>query len=167
MTSTVNDDEVTLASVAEQLDGLTDLFKRRLLDDRAKQTVIEDLQARLTHAENVAAATALKPLVDSIALVIERMKGATPTAELVTSICSELEYVLEAVVGVAAITATSGDPVDRLRHEITSASGEGTDLCVDELIRVGYEKDGVILRPARISAIRSAAETGDGSGGNE
>lgn len=155
---TVADDETTLARVSERLDDLTDLFKRRLLDDRAKQAMIEDLQTRLTRADKAASATALKPLVDALSLVIHRLQSSEPSAELLTSIGNELEDVLEAVLGVVVITANPGDPVDRLRHEVISASGGGAELRVGVFVRSGYEKDGVVLRPAKVTAVRVPTE---------
>lgn len=151
---TAPESEVTLAALAERFDGLTDLFKRRLLDDRSKQFVIEDLQERLTRAEKAALAIALKPIVDGLALVIERVRAMNPDDDL--HVIDELEYLLESVVGVTPIQANAGDRVDRLRHEVASASGDGTELLVADLVRAGYEKDGVVLRPATITAVRAA-----------
>lgn len=150
--------EVTLSAVCDQLDGLADLFKRRLLDDRTKQTVIEDLQARLTRAERAVSATALKPVVEGLALVIERLQAVNPEDDL--HVIDELQYVLESLLGVTPIQANAGDPVERLRHEIASASGEGNELRVAELVRTGYEKDGVVLRPAKVMAVRVPGGTG-------
>ena len=164
--SAATDGQATLDVLLERLDALTDLFKRRLLDDRAKQNVIEDLQERLNRSERSASALALKPLVDSLALVIERLQSAEPSASLVASIISELEYILEAVVGVTAISAEVNQPVERLRHEVASVVGDGSKLCIAELIRVGYEKDGVVLRPAVIAACRTPGEPDGESGGN-
>jgi molecular chaperone GrpE len=162
---TTGADETALSALSERLDSLTDLFKRRLLDDRAKQAVIEDLQARLTRADKEASATALKPLVDSLALVIERLQSGQPSAELVASIGNELEYILESIVGVTTISAAAGDAIDRLRHEVVSAAGQGTDLRVAELVRTGYEKDGVVLRPAKVTAVRVMTAAGAGLDG--
>lgn len=162
---TTGADETTLSALSERLDSLTDLFRRRLLDDRAKQAVIEDLQSRLTRADTAASAAALKPLIDSLALVIERLQSGQPSAELLASIGNELEYILESIVGVTTISAAAGDLIHGLRHEVVSASGHGTDLRVAELVRTGYEKDGVVLRPAKVIAVRTSAAADPDSGG--
>lgn len=164
---TVPEREVTLVTLAEQLDSLTDLFKRRLLDDRTKQAALEDLQHRLTRAEESASALALKPLVDALALVIERVRATGREDDLYVG--DELEYVLESVLGVVPIQATAGDRVDRHRHEVASAYGDGTELQVAELVRSGYQKDGVVLRPATVTAVRVACRSGlnDQAGGDE
>lgn len=146
--------EVTLTTLSERLDDLTDLFKRRLLDDRAKQAVIDDLQVRLTAAEKALSAAALKPVVDNLALAIDRIGHAEPTADLRDSIAEELEAVIESL-GVLSIAPGVGEPVDRLRHEVISASGSGPELCVAELNQAGYEKSGVVLRAARVTAVWS------------
>ena len=167
MTEDGDSDDVSCEVLLERIEALTDLFKRRLLDDRAKQVAIEDLQARLTRAENAASATALKPIVDALALIVERLRGAEPIESLVNSAANELEYVLEAVVGASTISARPGDAINGLRHEVASVSGEGTELQVAELIRVGYEKHGVVLRPAVVAACWLPAGAAQESGGGE
>lgn len=162
---TTSEDEITPGVLAERLDALTDLFKRRLLDDRTKQAVIEDLQNRLTVAEKAASAMAVKPIVDGLSLLVERLRSINPDDEY--HIISELEYVLESVIGVTPITALVGDSVDRIRHEVISASGDGAELSVIELVRVGYEKDGVVLRPAKIVARRGRVDDDASSEGHE
>ena len=84
-------------------------------------------------------------------MVIERLELAPPTEDLRASIIDELEDVLH-LFGVTAIGVSDG--VDPRRHEIVSATGEGAELRVGELVRAGYEKDGVVLRPARVTAVR-------------
>jgi len=144
--------EVTLASLSERLDSLTDLFRRRLLDDRAKQATIDDLKTRLERAEQAQAAEALRPLVTRVAQVVERLQSAPPSEDLRASLIEELEDILH-LFGVTTIAGSGG--VDPRRHEIVSVTGEGSELRVGGLVRAGYEKDGVVLRPARITAIRA------------
>jgi molecular chaperone GrpE len=153
------DGEITLAALSDRLDSLTDLFRRRLLDDRAKQAIIESLQSRLEQAELALAVESVRPLVTRLALVIERLQSAPATEDLRASIVEELEDVLD-LVGVTTIG--SSDEVDPRRHEIISVTGDGAWLRVDEVVRVGYEKGGVVLRPARVTAVRVGAD-GPGS----
>ncbi|WP_250281896.1 nucleotide exchange factor GrpE [Frankia sp. CiP1_Cm_nod2] len=168
---TTTQGEVTLASLSERLDGLTDLFKRRLLDDRDKRAVIEELQARLRQAEEARAAESLRPLVTRIALLVERLETTDATEDLRGSVIEELKDVLESF-GVTSVAV--GDTVDPRRHEIVSVTGEGPELRVGRLVRAGYEKDGFILRPARITAVRVTPDpvpadppADPGSGGGE
>ena len=143
----------TLDSLAEQLAALSDLFRRRLLDDRAKQATIQEMQARLEQAERERAAESLRPLVTRVALVIERLGSTPPSPELSESIVEELDDIL----GTFGIRSFGlGPEVDPRRHEIVSVRGEGPVLKAEDLIRAGYEKDGVVLRPARITAVRVA-----------
>lgn len=141
----------TLESLAEQIAGLTDLFRRRLLDDKAKQSVIEEMQARIDRAEKERAAESLRPLVTRVSLVVERIRSTPPSPELSDSLVEELEDVLGAF-GVRAFGL--GHAVDPRRHEIVSVEGEGPVLRAHELIRAGYEKDGIVLQPARITVVR-------------
>ena len=155
---------VTLESLAEQLTALTDLFRRRLLDDRAKQATIEDLQVKLERAERERAAESLRPLATRVSLVIERLQSMLPSTELNNSIIEELDDILETF-GIRSFGL--GQEVDPRRHEIVSVSGNGPVLRANELIRAGYEKDGVVLLPARITAVRVAvAHMPDGAAGS-
>lgn len=154
------DSEVTLASLSDQLNVLTDYFRRRLLNDRAKQTVIDDLQRRLTDAETARSVAALRPLVVRLALAIERIESAPPSEDLKLSVIDELHDILD-MFGVSRIGMA--DEVDPRRHEIVSVTGDGPRLRVGELLRAGYEKDGIVLRPAQVTAIRVPM---DGKGGS-
>lgn len=148
---TTSEAEVSLATVVERLDGLQDLFRRRLLDDKNKNATIETLQAKLDRAERAQSAESLRPLVTRIALVIERLQSAPLTEDLRASIVEELEDILD-LLGVTTFGAS--DMVHPRRHEIVSVTGEGSALRVAQVLRAGYEKDGVVLRPARITAVR-------------
>ena len=153
--------DVTLKELAEKVDGLTDLFKRRLMDDRAKVALIEDLHNRLTESEKRASADAKKPLVEAIALVIDRLQDAEPSEALIRSIESELQYVLEAVVGVNIVEAQVGQEVDRAVHQVVEVSGEGSLLLVEKQQRLGYQKDGVLLRPADVCLLYTSPSPRD------
>lgn len=144
-------DEVTLNSVVERLDRLTDLFRRRLLEDRTKQTVIESLIAQLEESQRVQSVESLRPLVTHLALIIERLQENSLTEDLRVSIVDEMEDALS-LLGVSPV-ATVGT-IDPRYHQIVSVTGYGSDMRVGELVRAGYEKDGIVLRPALVTAVR-------------
>lgn len=161
---TAADGEVTLSSLSEQIEGLTDLFRRRLLEDRTKHATIDDLKARLARAEKALAAESLRPFVTRVALLVERLQSAPPTEDLRASVIEELTDVLEFF---GVITVGAGDTIDPRYHEIVSVTGEGSQLRVGELVRAGYQKDGVVLRAARVTAVRVEPGTASNPGGGE
>jgi molecular chaperone GrpE (heat shock protein) len=148
-----------LAGLAGQLDQLQDLFRRRLLDDRDKRQLIDALSAKVDHLEKARAAEAERPLVTRIALVIDRIEGRRPPDEsgFLSSIADELIDVLEAM-GVTPIPVT--EAFDARKHEVVRVEGgSGDGLRVTAVLRRGYEKSGVILRPAQVAVER--IERGD------
>lgn len=136
--------------VARRLDELTDLFTRRLLDDRAKRETIDALREELEHSRAGLAAEYLLPLVRGLALVVDRLdRYDGPDGGFVTSVRDELLDLL-ATHGVDEIPATGG--FDASRHE---AVGTRTDDDtppgeVLELRRRGYLHGTTVLRPAQV-----------------
>jgi molecular chaperone GrpE (heat shock protein) len=142
------------AEIDRKLDQLLDLFQRRLLDDRGKSLQIAALQQRLDALEQAAAAEAVRPLVGALALVLDRI-GDQTTGDLdfLETVTEELHDAL-AMLGVQEIECT-GD-FDPRRHEVvTVVGGVGDLLTVTRVIRRGYQKAGVTLRPARVEVRRS------------
>lgn len=146
-----------LDGLSRQIDDLQDLFKRRLLDDRDKRQQIESLQARLDASESARSAEGLRPIVTQLALVIERVDTAeSATKEFLASVADELWDVI-AFLGVSPITDEGG--FDPRCHEVVRVDGgEGTRLEVTEVLRTGFGKDGVVLRPAQVAVRRSLPE---------
>ncbi|MBO0826447.1 MAG: nucleotide exchange factor GrpE [Streptosporangiales bacterium] len=146
-----HDDEVV-----RRLDELTDLFTRRLLDDRAKRETIDALRDELDHSRSGLAAEYLLPLVRSLALVVDRLdRYDGPDADFVTSVRAELLDLL-ATHGVDEIPAAGG--FDASRHEAvgTRADDAAAPGEVLELRRRGYVHGATVLRPAQV--VVNAAE---------
>jgi molecular chaperone GrpE (heat shock protein) len=154
----VTDTVSQLAGLAGQLDQLQDLFRRRLLDDRDKRQLIDALSAKVDRLEKARAAEAERPLVTRIALVIDRIEGRPPDESgFLPSIADELIDVLEAI-GVTPIPVT--EAFDSRKHEVVRVEGgSGDELRVTAVLRQGYEKSDVILRPAQVAVVR--VERGD------
>jgi molecular chaperone GrpE len=139
----------SLQELTEELAGLRDLFRRRLLNDKAQQRVVEELSRRLDNADSRAAAAMLTPVLRQLILVLDRIGAEAP----LTSIRDELGEIL-ARNGVSALGPTVGLPFDpRFHHAVTRVdSGEAAaDVVVVTELRPGYLVDGTVLRPAEVA----------------
>ncbi len=114
---------------------------------RALLPVLDDLRRGLAAADDVAATAAAD---------LEAIKQG------VRIIVSRLENVLSQF-GVAAIAPEAGDHFDPHRHEVAERveddeQEEGTIL---EVLTLGYELHGRVLRPARVKAAAKVGGEGD------
>ncbi|MDN3353874.1 nucleotide exchange factor GrpE [Actinomadura sp. DC4] len=136
------------------LDELRDLFRRRLLDDRDKRLLVEELHDRVRRAEEGVALEYLLPLIFRIMLAVDRLddySGADP--DFVASVREEMLLAFSQH-GIESIDALG--PVDPAFHEVVDVQGgdrTGTELLVGRVIQRGYRYGGRLLRPARVSAV--------------
>ena len=141
----MGDDEVV-----RRLDELTDLFKRRLLDDRQKRATIEALRQDLDTAHRGLAADYLLPLVRGLALVVDRLdryEGAD--TEFAGSVRAELVDLLDRH-GVTEVEVSG--VFDPTRHEAvdTDTTADVPDGYVVEVRRRGFAYGDAVLRPAQV-----------------
>jgi molecular chaperone GrpE (heat shock protein) len=147
--------EVSLADVMSRLGDLSDLFRRRLLEDADKRHLIEDLHDRVRRGESGMALEYLLPLVYRLLLIVDRLddyKGADPM--FAGSVRSELLLALHQH-GVESIDgdSDSGGTVDPAFHEVVTVVGEPPgDLRVGEVVQRGFRYGPRLLRPARVVA---------------
>lgn len=137
-----------LQELASELTTLRDLFQRRLLEDRAKARLNEELFDQLAFARDGLARTYLRPLLTELLLVVDRLR-ALPQDEVAAGVVTELEEILGRR-GVRRMpVAGAFDPAvhDAVRSE------PSTDVPRDDVVavlRAGYLLDGDVLRPASV-----------------
>jgi molecular chaperone GrpE len=138
-----------LPELTEELAGLRDLFRRRLLNDKAQQQVVDELSKRLDNADRRADAAMLTPVLRQLVLVLDRIDAEAPLA----SVRDELTEILTRC-GVLRLDPTAGLPFDpRFHHavarlEVADPAGDGV---VATELRPGYVLDGTVLRPAEVT----------------
>ncbi len=137
--------------VIARIDALHDLFRRRLLDDRDKRAMLQTLAERLELAERRRDSEHLRPLTHHLALVVDRADSAGEDNPLAQSLADEICDALAAY-GVVQVPATG--PVLAGQHEVLDAGGAAPAeaLHIVRLVRRGFVKDGVVLRPALVIA---------------
>ncbi|MGH3239451.1 MAG: nucleotide exchange factor GrpE [Spirillospora sp.] len=156
-----------MGEVLRRLDELTDLFRRRLQDDRDKRVLIEKLGERLSQAESGPFRQYLHPFVSGLALVLDRLdRYAGPDAEFIASLQAELLQLLS-LHGVNEVPVSGA--FDPSRHEavgVREAPGTppGTVL---EVYSRGLAHGSWVFRPARVIVSTQASAPPDPLGSAE
>jgi molecular chaperone GrpE len=143
--------------LATEVAELRDLFQRRLLDDRAKQTMYDELYGQLKFAQQGLAEQFVAPMVRELLLVVDRLDAlaaAVPdeSAELLDSVRAELLEVLLRR-GLRTIDA-EGQAFDPRQHEAVERVPVTDDAQVGQVLSVrrpGYQLEDRLLRPAQVS----------------
>lgn len=146
----------TLEEVATELSALRDLFQRRLLDDKAKARLYDELYAQVEFARHGLARTQLRPLLGELLLLVDRLQGVANNA-LVESVVEELEEVLRRrdVRRVPPIDQFDPKYHEAVRVESVPDSPKGQVVTV---LRNGYLVGEEVLRPALVVVASGSSE---------
>lgn len=146
-----------LATLSTEVAQLRDLFQRRLLEDRAKQRLYDELYSQLELAKSDLAAQFVTPLAREVLLVVDRVdagaRSATDSAvgESLRSICHELLEIFRRR-GLRAVEAV-GTAFDPRVHEAVESvpvdAAEDHGRVLDQR-RTGYLLDSRLVRPAQV-----------------
>lgn len=139
--------EDSVAALSTRLDELTDLFRRRLLDDKEKKRAFDALYDRLERAERELEAEAILPLVRDLLLLVDRLDAHDDGDPFVVSIAAELLESLRRS-GVEPIAML--DRFDPGRHEVVEVIHDAEDGAVVRQVRRGWMIGDRLLRPAHV-----------------
>lgn len=141
---------VTLDDVARQLAELSDLFRRRLLEDRAKNETILALRQHLQAREELDTGAAFDAVFTETLLAVDRLASEDASAELAASVATEILEVL----GRRGLRALPSEGrADPTIHEIVGQEAGHPDVEVGEILEVrrrGYTLGDRLLRPAQV-----------------
>jgi molecular chaperone GrpE (heat shock protein) len=140
----------SLGEIDAKLEMLTDLFRRRLQDDRTKTQALQLLEQQSGEAAAATERRALRPVITGMALVVDRLdryEGSDP--EFAGSIRDELLDLLWRLGFTSIDSADEG--FDPSRHEIVGVVPSGSPDGVPRVVRRGFvHEDGRVLRPAQV-----------------
>jgi molecular chaperone GrpE len=149
-----------LAELTAEVAGLRDLFSRRLLEDRARQELYDQLYRQLEFANGQLARQFVAPLLRELILVVDRIETAARHAaaeDVVESVRLELLDVLDR--REVRRMDTTGQPFDPAWH--TAVREVAVDTVADRMvtaeIRAGYLVGNQVLRPAEVEIGRAAS----------
>lgn len=145
-----------LTALQAEVSQLSDLFKRRLLEDRGKNALIETVQEQLRTANDLIRYRDLEALIREALLAIDRLQAEPATPELVESAVDEL---LEVFRRRALVEVDDSGDFDPRVHEVVgtvNAAGELLPNTIAAIQRKGYRLGDRLLRPAQVTVAVSA-----------
>jgi molecular chaperone GrpE len=150
--------EASSQRIAQRLDELTDLFRRRLLDDSEKQQAFDALYRELTQTRALADGQYLVPLIRRLLNVIDRLTAGSADGgpgELAQSVAEELADIL-AMYGVEEIKLEPGlfDPKTQEVATVLEAAGAAEDGTIASVRRSGWRQGTRVLRPTLVDVRR-------------
>lgn len=154
--SRTQSDDDPLGRIEQRLDELTDLFRRRLMDDRDKRRLIEAAAERAKEAEQGPFRQYLHSLVVGIAMVVDRLDAYQgDDQQLVASIREEL---LDSLARQGVVPVAADGPIDPRVHDVVAVEGRlpatgDQHMVVSHVQSRGYRHGDWIFRPARVSAV--------------
>lgn len=143
-----------LATLSARIDELTDLFRRRLSDDRDKRRLIETLMSQVQFAQSGLTQQILLPLVRELLLVVDRAHSLHD--EHASSVGDELLESLSRY-GVEPLPADgSFDPAihEATRSVPTAGGARAGEIAAVE--RRGFRLGDAVVRVARVSVYTDA-----------
>lgn len=156
MTTNGSTEPDRIQALTEEVAQLRDLFHRRLLEDRQRQQLYDELYRQLEFAQKGLVDQFIAPMARELVLVLDRLDGLAGHAddqakETLTTVQVELLEVL-ARRGVRPVAAV-GERFDPAKHEavererVTDPSQDGVVLAQR---RPGYVIEDRVLRPAQV-----------------
>lgn len=141
-------DSVTLEDVAAEVASLRDLLQRRLLEDRAKGRLYDELHEQVEFARRELGRIYLRPLYAELLLVIDRLRQMDEEPQTASAL-EELEEVLRRR---DVRRAPEPEWFDPAHHEaVQTEHSESTPSgAVVSVLRNGYLMGDEVLRPALV-----------------
>lgn len=149
-------DNALLARITDEIAQLRELFQRRLLDDKAKNRLYDELYEQLVLARGGLAEQLLAPLLREILLVVDRVRRLNSNDDAVLqSITEELEELLSRREVRRVPSMELFDPTyhEAIAVESTDGAQKGAIL---KVVRPGYLFGAQLLRAEQVVV---AAET--------
>lgn len=136
-----------LTEMTTRLANLEDLFKRRLLNDKAVKKDSDALVARLEFLEKAVQGDLQKPLAEGIVDVLD---GFLRKAERTVD-DERVGLQLTQTLNAAGFTLISGrEPWDPTLHEVVDCQGEGSQCRITAIVSLGLVRAGVVMRSAKV-----------------
>ena len=151
---TLDEYQTALAEARSEADELRDKYFRAVAEaENARKWVERDTQTRATEGQ--------RRLLRQLLEVIDNLERALTTPAEAPGLRQGVEMTLRqllrvlAQAGVERIAVESGQPFDPSQHEAVAVrTGDVPQDTVVDVEQAGYTHDGVVLRPARVVAMR-------------
>ena len=135
--------------ISDKVEGIESLIPRRLVEDKAKNALINDLTSYLLYRQELDKGIAFSKIILDIVKVSDRLKEGVPTEEFYTSVSEELLEILSRY-GLEIIS--DYDVLDPRIHEVVAVEehSDVEDGTIIKVVQEGYRIDKKILRPSKV-----------------
>ena len=137
--------------IVDKVEDIESLITRRLLEDKAKNSLIEELKQYLIYRQDLDKGEKFAPFMKQILQVIDRIESSEEKSDLLTSIAEELLQILS--LGGLQVIDNSG-MIDPSMHEVVNTvavTDEQSENNIVEVLQKGYLLNNRVLRPSKVT----------------
>ncbi|WP_049546940.1 nucleotide exchange factor GrpE [Streptococcus mitis] len=137
--------------IVDKVEDIESLITRRLLEDKAKNSLIEELKQYLIYRQDLDKGEKFAPFMKQILQVIDRIESSEEKSDLLTSIAEELLQILS-LNGLQVID--NSGKIDPSMHEVVNTvavTDEQSENNIVEVLQKGYLLNNRVLRPSKVT----------------
>ena len=136
--------------IVDKVEDIESLITRRLLEDKAKNSLIEELKQYLIYSQDLDKGEKFAPFMKQILQVIDRIESSEEKSDLLISIAEELLQILS-MNGLQVID--NSGMIDPSMHEVVNTvavTDEQSENNIVEVLQKGYLLNNRVLRPSKV-----------------
>ena len=136
--------------IVDKVEDIESLITRRLLEDKAKNSLIEELKQYLIYRQDLDKGEKFAPFMKQILQVIDRIESSEEKSDLLISIAEELLKILS-MNGLQVID--NSGMIDPSMHEVVNTvavTDEQSENNIVEVLQKGYLLNNRVLRPSKV-----------------
>ena len=136
--------------IVDKVEDIESLITRRLLEDKAKNSLIEELKQYLIYRQALDKGEKFAPFMEQILQVVDRIESSEEQSDFLTSIAEELLQVLS-LNGLQVID--NSGMIDPSMHEVVNTvavTNEQSENNIVEVLQKGYMLNNRVLRPSKV-----------------
>ena len=136
--------------IVDKVEDIESLITRRLLEDKAKNSLIEELKQYLIYRQDLDKGEKFAPFMKQILQVVVRIESSEEQSDFLTSIAEELLQVLS--LNGLQVVDNSG-MIDPSMHEVVNTvavTNEQSENNIVEVLQKGYMLNNRVLRPSKV-----------------
>ena len=136
--------------IVDKVEDIESLITRRLLEDKAKNSLIEALKQYLIYRQDLDKGEKFAPFMKQILQVIDRIESSEEKSDLLISIAEELLQILS-MNGLQVID--NSGMIDPSMHEVVNTvavTDEQSENNIVEVLQKGYLLNNRVLRPSKV-----------------
>lgn len=137
--------------IVDKVEDIESLITRRLLEDKAKNSLIEELKRYLIYRQDLDKGEKFAPFMKQILQVIDRIESSEEKSDLLISIAEELLQILS-MNGLQVID--NSGMIDPSMHEVVNTvavTDEQSENNIVEVLQKGYLLNNRVLRPSKVT----------------